>query len=240
MNFPGFLECGQKPGSNSGKSTPHSPHGTGNSGSERTADDRWDRQAPRSTASRKERDQRRLETTLSLVTPLPAASVPVLWDNGCSSGVEATACRPCSGRCPDGVCADSSPPRRCRSRFRVEKKRGSPHGSFYNCRTVPEESVPSAGSSISSSYREPCSDTAFHKQGRQSRPETMPSENLVQKSYSRGRRCRVLLLYLVGSRATFDEGLLPGFFYPFVQFSDTANRQFLLIPQIKDRASTRS
>ena len=41
-----------------------------------------------------------------------------------------------------------------------------------------------------------------------------------------------------GSRAAFNQGLLPGFFYPFFQVSDTANRQFLLFSQIQGRAST--
>jgi hypothetical protein len=42
-----------------------------------------------------------------------------------------------------------------------------------------------------------------------------------------------------GSRAAFYQGLLPGFFYPFFQVSDTVIRQFLLFPQIIGRASTR-
>jgi hypothetical protein len=40
-----------------------------------------------------------------------------------------------------------------------------------------------------------------------------------------------------GSRAAFNQGLLPGFFYPFFQASDTANRQCLFFPQIIGSAS---
>ncbi len=42
----------------------------------------------------------------------------------------------------------------------------------------------------------------------------------------------------LGSRASFCWGLLPGFFYPFFQVSDTVNRQILLFPQIIARVST--
>ena len=66
----------------------------------------------------------------------------------------------------------------------------------------------------------------------------MPSENSGQKSYSQKRKCRVLLLYQLGKPGSLSQGLLPGFFYPFVKVLDTVNRQFLLFPQIKGRLST--
>ena len=54
----------------------------------------------------------------------------------------------------------------------------------------------------------------------------------------RSRNVEYYYCIFVGNRADLLRVLMPGFFYPFLQFSDTVNRHFLLFPQTTARVST--
>ena len=75
-------------------------------------------------------------------------------------------------------------------------------------------------------------------------PTDLPLKNSgpVQKDFMKTivRTANVDYYYciFVGNRATFRQGLLPGFFYPFFKLSDTVIRHSFLFSQTTPRVST--